>query len=81
MNKVYCIVCSNGLPGKLERGSCPRQENGYDCGMYVLGELTGMADLSNRDACDFLPWRHGVQSIEGVVYNHQTCTSFSNVAH
>lgn len=62
---VYCIVCSNGLPGKLERGSCPRQENGYDCGMYVLGELTGMADLSHRDTLnllvsDFLPWRHGV---------------------
>jgi hypothetical protein len=50
VNKVCCIACSNGLPGKLERGDCPRQKNGYDCGMYVLGELRGMADLSNRNA-------------------------------
>lgn len=27
-----------GLQGSFQRADCPRQANGYDCGVYVLGE-------------------------------------------
>ena len=31
-------LCRAGLPGNFQKVCCPRQENGHDCGVYVLGE-------------------------------------------
>ena len=30
-------ACRAGLPGEFCKSPCPLQQNGYDCGMYVLG--------------------------------------------
>ena len=34
-----------GLPGSFQRADSPRQANGYDCGVYVLGEYLACLTL------------------------------------
>ncbi|XP_029034138.1 sentrin-specific protease 8-like [Osmia bicornis bicornis] len=35
-NIMSCILNENNLNGKFVEADCPQQDNGYDCGIYVL---------------------------------------------
>ena len=53
MTEVFLHVkslgpCRAGLPGKYCKAACPLQQNGYDCGMYVLGARPEISALLSR---------------------------------